>query len=213
MNDALKFLGTITEKFDVMKRLCFASLGVCAAVCLGGAWFFTSRLGQIERESASRIYLLDEGSVIQAFKAENGAQRDLEVVNHVTRFHELLLNVSPNTETIESNNEAAYALADKCAYNFVQSLKEQQFYTHIIAGNSVQQIHVDSVKINVADYPYRARAYVTRYYIRPASVTKYAVETSCVLTEVPRSMSNPHGLLVSRFVLLKNTEIETRNRK
>lgn len=208
-NDAIVFLDNIHTSFRKMRFLTI--LAISAAVVVAVAVSLRA-FSFAEESKGDKIYVLDDGSVLSAYRVDNMAQRDLEAINHVTRFHELFFNVAPNTETRRRNLSSALSLADESAYSLYNDLNEQQFFSRLLHNNATQQVNVDSVKVDMSVYPYRVRAYSSRYYIRTSSVTKYALQTSCVLSEVPRSESNPHGLLIQKFVIVSDKELETRER-
>lgn len=208
-NNAIVFLNDIQASFKKMKVITIAACVACAAVAVGSVAVALS-FSEAQRD---QVYVLDDGSVLMAQRTENMAQRDLEAVAHLTRFHELFYNVAPNTETIKSNIDAAIAMGDESVYKNYNNLKERQFFSTLIQINAIQQVVVDSVKVDMNSKPYRATTYLTRYYVRPSNVTKYSMITTCTLSEVPRSRTNPHGLFIGNFVLRTNDEIETRKRK
>ena len=208
-NDAIRFTADIQSSFKRMKvitvsAVIFFALSVVGVVALSFKYS--------AEQKGDRIYVLDEGSVLAAKRADNAAQKDLEVKDHLRRFHELFFNVSPNTETINRNISDALNLTDDSAYNYFSDLKAHQFYTRLIQNGAVQNAYVDSVKMDIMSYPYLAKVYMSRYYIRESSVTKYAMVTSCQLVEVPRSELNPHGLQIQKFNVDSETEIGTRRR-
>lgn len=207
-NDSIRYLNNIKTSFQKMKAVTVAAVVACVAVCLGSL-FMAYRYAE---KSKDNIYVLDDGSVLRAIKRNNLAQRDLEAKDHLTRFHELFFNVAPNTETINKNTAKALALADRSAYDYFNDLKEKQFYMRLIQNNASQQVTVDSVKVDMRSVPYRAAVYLTRYYVRQTSVTKYQMTTTCNLAEAPRSETNPHGLTIERFMVASDVEVGTRNR-
>lgn len=195
MNDSLTTLENIQSGFKKMKIVTvgvlvaatvISAVSVCASI-----WFALSQRNQ--------VYILDEGSVLSAFRSDNGAQRDLEVGDHLTRFLQLFFNVAPNSTTIESNIEKALNLADGSAYEYYKDLKEKQYYSRLITIGASQSIEVDSVVVDVFSYPYRAEAYGNLYTIRETNMSKTPFVSNCILTESQRTRNNVHGLLIERF--------------
>lgn len=208
-NSAILFLDNIASSVKKSKIAAVLAVVVCSVSILGAlafAYFFT--LSQKEQ-----VYVLDQGAVLSAFKADNGVQKDLEIVNHVTRFHELFFNLSPNLEMINTNVRKALELADKSAYDFWTDLQEKQYYQRLIGINAVQQIRVDSVKFDIQNYPYRARTYASLFVLRESNITQYSYQTYCELVDTERSLNNPHGLLIQKFREEKNERVGTRKRK
>ena len=166
-----------------------------------------------DERNNQKIYLVDQGSAIAAVRASNGVQRDLEVINHVTRFHELMYSMAPDAQSIENNHELFSHLADNSAERYYQDLAEQNFFKRLVQTNSMENIVVDSVKVNVRVYPYRAVTYGRLYMVRESSITVFNIQTSCQLTETTRTQYNPNGLMIERFNVDVNERIETRARR
>jgi conjugative transposon TraK protein len=91
------------------------------------------------------------------------------------------------------------------------NLKEAGFYTNIISGNISQRIKVDSVQVDVGQYPYYFRCYATQNIIRTTSTVSRSLLTEGYLRNVSRSDNNPHGFLVERWTTLDNQDIKTVN--
>jgi hypothetical protein len=45
-----------------------------------------------------------------------------------------------------------------------------------------------------------------------SNITAYQFESSCRLVDVERSQTNPHGLMIERFVVTRNDNLGTRKR-
>lgn len=207
-NDAIKFLSDINTTQKTLKTVALVAVAAAAFTCIVAVAIATARV----RQAAGTVYVLNEGAAMEANRADNKAQRDLEVINHVTRFHELFFNIAPNLTMINQNTARALELADESAYKYFNDLKEQRYYSTLININATQQIYVDSVKVDVAHYPYRAVTFASLYVVRETTATQYAIKTSCELTNVVRTPKNPNGLMMHKFYATKPELIETRNR-
>lgn len=209
MNDGIRILSDYQSWSRFSRRLIITGVIAIAAALTG---VFAIYMRDVRR-NAERIYILDEGSVLSAARAENGVQKDLEVISHSTRFHELFFNMAPNINTINQNVDRALELADASAYDYYSDLKEQQYFTRLIQANATQQMVVDSVRVDVTSYPYRARTYASVFLIRESTITRYDFVSQCSLKDVTRTMSNPHGLMIEKFHVEKYDILETRARK
>ena len=207
-NDAIKFLNDMRSTQKGLRSVAFVSLGVCALVCVM-AVFIAFRYVE---QSRSEIFVLDQGAALEAQRAKNGEQKDLEVIDHVTRFHELFFNIAPNVSAINQNISRAMELADESAYKYFSDLKEQKYFATLININATQQIVVDSVLVAVNRYPYRARCLSSLYVMRESNITRYSLQSDCELVEVARTRKNPHGLMIRKFYAGKPEFVETRNR-
>lgn len=208
-NSAIRFLDNVAANMKKARLVTLMGVILCGvAICGAFAFAYMFTLSQKEQ-----IYVLDQGAVLSAFKADNGVQKDLEVIDHMTRFHELFFNLSPNLEMINTNTSRALELADKSAYNFKRDLEEKQYYQNLIGINAIQQIRVDSVKFDIQNYPYRARTYASLFIMRESNISQYSYRTYCELVDVERSLNNPHGLLIQKFREESNELVGTRRRK
>ncbi len=208
-NSAIGFVDGIQQNVRRNKITTIAvSVIAIVTVVASLAYTYVYTLSQKEQ-----IYVLDQGAVLSAFKADNGVQKDLEIVNHMERFHELLFNLSPNIDMINANARKAMELADGSAYDFFRDLQEKQYYSRLVNINAVQQIQVDSVKYDLSVYPYEVRTFSSLYIMRESSISKYDYRTACSVIDVERSMTNPHGLLIQKFREVSNELVETRRRK
>ena len=164
------------------------------------------------REQRRQIYVIDKGQSILALQSDGSATRDLEAMDHVTRFHELFFNMAPNAVTIQQNVDRALNLSDRSVYDYWSELSEQVFYQRLVQANITQQMVVDSVVVDLSGYPYEARSYAHQYMIRESNITAYEFESSCRLIDTERSPVNPHGLMIERFTVVRNESLGTRKR-
>ena len=116
--------------------------------------------------------------------------------NAEARFHELLLNMAPNSATIQQNVDRALNLSDRSVYDYWSDLSEQGFYQRLVQANITQQMVVDSVVVDLSGYPYEARCYAHQYMIRESNITAYEFESSCRRIDTERPPVNPHGMMI-----------------
>ena len=209
MEKIIKEMVTMKSSSANMARLSVAAVAVSGLVALGCMVFALRFIGS----EMSNIYVLDRGNAMSATMASDDSfQRSLEVEDHVTRFHELMLNLSPSSEAIKSNIDRALLMSDRSAYNYWSDLSEQGFYQRLVSANISQQFSVDSLVTDMGVYPYRTRTYGKMYLLRESNITAYDVCTSCSVVDVGRSKGNPHGLMIEQFKIESNEKIGTRKR-
>lgn len=165
---------------------------------------------QLQRE---KIYVLDQGkSLILALQEDVIASRDIEVKDHVARFHELFFNIAPSAQNITYNINRALRLSDKSAYDYYCNMAESGYYNQIIQGSISQNIHIDSLAVDISNTPYTVTTYAKMYTLRSTSITESTLVTSCELIDVSRSDDNPHGLLIEKFRVIENRQLSTKQR-
>ena len=210
MENIIRYFDNIETGFRKMK---FVTLAViCASVAVSVAAILLSL--SFAESSRDRIFVVDRsGGAVMASAAASGAEKELEVKDHLVRFHELMFNLAPSEESIRRNIDRALVMSDRSAYDYWSDMSERGFYQRIISANISQQIVVDSVRTNTAAYPYDAVTYGKLYLIRESNITAYQFESTCRLVDVERSQNNPHGLMIEKFVVRRNENIGTKRRK
>jgi conjugative transposon TraK protein len=191
-----------------MKFVTVLSL-VCAAVIAVGS---VAATGWFLEKSNGTIYVVDKGSAVMATRSQEDCHRELEARDHVTRFHELMFNLSPNAESIQRNLDRALVMSDKSAYDYWMDLSERGFYQRVVSANISQEFVADSIKVDMLSYPHSVTTYGKLYMLRESNITAYQFESSCRLVDVERSQTNPHGLMIERFVVTRNDNLGTRKR-
>ena len=157
-----------------------------------------------------KIYVLDQGkSLLLALQTDAIMNKELEIKDHVSRFHELMFTLSPQKQSIQENLDRAFNLSDRSAYEYSQDLAEKGYYSRLISANISQQMIVDSVKFEDNSYPYKIRTYARQYVIRESSMSEYSFVSTCQITNIGRSDVNPHGLLIEKFNVIENNLIES----
>ena len=209
MNDIIRFQKSIEASFRRTKFLTGMTILLCSIVAVVSVFASYS----FAREQKAQIYVLDKGQSFLALQSDGMATKDLEIIDHVTRFHELFFNMAPNANAIIQNVNRALVLSDKSVYDYYSDLSEQGFYTRLVQANITQQMVVDSVTVDINTYPYTARCYAHQYMIRESNITTYEFESTCQLMEISRSKDNPHGLMIEKFVVVRNESLGTKKRK
>ena len=208
MENLINHFNNIDTSFRKMKFITILTVCASAAVALGSVFLASMSI----EAGRGQIYVLDKGSAILAQRSGEDTYRDLEAEDHVTRFHELMFNITPNSESIRRNLDRALVMSDKSAYDYYMDMSDRGFYPRVVSANISQEIKVDSVKVDMSSYPYETRTFGKLYLLRESNITAYDFESSCRLVDVDRSPSNPHGLLVEKFTVVRNDKIGTRKR-
>ena len=208
MDKIIKHFETIETSFRKMRLITVASIASGVAVALGAVYI----AGRQMVSNNDNIYVIDRGSAVMAARSGEDAYRDLEVRDHIERFHELMFNLSPNSESIRRTLDRALTMSDRSAYEYWSDLSERGFYSRIVSANISQEIVIDSVTVDMSSYPYQAKTYAKLFMLRESNITAYDFESSCRLVDVQRSQSNPHGLMIEKFRVSRNENLGTRYR-
>lgn len=209
MNKIQLLTKDIEKSFKGLNRLTF--------LCVGLSFIFSLIVGlaalNYAEKQREKIYVLDQGkSLLLALQTDAVMSKELEIKDHVSRFHELMFTLSPQKKTIQENLDRAFNLADKSAYEYSQDLAEKGYYSRLVSANISQQMIVDSVVFQGNGYPYQVKTFARQYVIRESTMSEYAFVSSCQVLNASRSDVNPHGLIIEKFVVLENNLVETRKR-
>lgn len=195
----------------------FKKLSSLTLVSVAGSLLFALVVGvyalTFAEKQRQKIYVLDQGkSLLLALQTDAVMSKDVEIRDHVTRFHELMFTLSPQKQTIQENLDRAFNLADRSAWEYTQDLAEKGYYSRLISANISQQMIVDSVRIVGNGYPWQVETFARQFVVRESTVSQYSFVSTCQVLEGRRSDVNPHGLLIEKFKVVANDLVETRKR-
>lgn len=202
-------LRNIDRAFQHVKKLSvvviLASLGTCC--------FAVAKSFQMVSRAEGRIYVIAGGKALEAFAAERQENIPVEARDHVKMFHHYFFSLDPDERVIESNISQALYLADGSARGEYEDLKEKRFYAGVISGNISQQVVMDSVVVDMDQYPYYFKYYGRQRMVRPTVVVTRSLVTEGFLRTVARSDHNPHGFLIERWRVLENRDLKSSARR
>lgn len=181
----------------------------CVVICC----FTLYKSYSLVAEMHSKIYILANGKALEAYASERKDNIPVEARDHVKVFHRLFFTLDPDDKAIQTTITKALYLADGSAKRVYDDLKENGYYAGLISGNVNQTISVDSVAIDINEYPYRFRCYATQNIVRPTSITTRSLITEGSLRNVSRSDNNSHGFLIERWNIIENSDLKTVNRR
>jgi len=163
-------------------------------------------------EAKQKIYILANGKILEAFAADRKDNIPVEARDHIKIFHQYFFTLDPDDKVIQSNLTKALYLADASAKRAYDNLKENGYYANVISGNISQHINIDSIQIDLNQYPFYFRCFGTEKIIRPTSTVTRDLITEGYLRNVSRSDNNPHGFLIERWNTIENKDIKIENR-
>lgn len=188
----------------------FSLLLITACVFLSAFVMYNSY--KLAAQTGEKIYILANGKALEAYSADRKDNIPVEARDHVRMFHHYFFTLDPDEKVIQSNITKAFYLADGSAKKQYDNLKENSYYSNIMAGNISQEIDVDSVVVDINRYPFYFRCQGTQKIIRPSTIVSRNLITEGYLRNVSRSDNNPHGFLIEKWTTLENKDIKTENR-
>ncbi|MEO6547908.1 MAG: conjugative transposon protein TraK [Ferruginibacter sp.] len=188
----------------------FTVIIICGCLILCGFVMYKSY--QLAAITQSKVYVLASGKALEAMAAERKDNIPVEAKDHVAMFHHYFFTLDPDEKVIQSNITKALYLADGSAKQQYENLRENGYYSNIIAGNISQQIIIDSVVVNINSNPYYFRCYATQQIIRATSIVSRNLITEGYLRNISRSDNNSHGFLIERWNTIENRDLKTMSR-
>lgn len=198
----------IESSFRLIRLTCV----VLILGCFGFAGFAFYQAGQEMRRASDRVYLLSAGKVMEAMASDRRENIPVEARDHVRTFHWLFFTLDPDERVIGDNLGRALYLADGSARRVYETLKESGFYAGVISANISERITVDSIRVDMAGYPFYFRLYGSETITRTTSIVTRELVTEGYLRQVSRSDNNPHGFLIERWAILSNRDLKTEGR-
>ncbi|MCW3110566.1 MAG: conjugative transposon protein TraK, partial [Segetibacter sp.] len=188
----------------------FTLIVIIGSIILSGFALYKSY--QLVANMQSKVYILANGKALEAYASDRKDNIAVEAKDHVKAFHQYFFTLDPDEKVIQTNIAKALYLADASAKREYDNLKENGYFSNIISGNISQQITIDSVQVDINQYPYYFRCYATQNIIRTTSIVSRSLLTEGYLRNVSRSDNNSHGFLIERWTTIDNRDIKTENR-
>lgn len=189
----------------------FSMLVIVGCIVIG--CFSVYKSFRLVSEMQSKIYILANGKALEAYASDRKDNIPVEARDHVKTFHKYFFTLDPDDKVIKDNVTKALYLSDDSTKRVYDDLKENGYYAGIISGNISQTIAVDSIAIDINEYPYHFRCYAVQNIVRATSIVHRSLITEGSLRNVSRSDNNPHGFLIERWNTIENRDLSTENRK
>ncbi len=190
----------------------FQHIRLFTAVVVAGSLLFSGTVASLSYRAVAkaqeRIYILASGKALEAIAADRKENLPVEARDHIRSFHQYFFTLDPDEKVIDANLNRALYLADASALRLYDNLKENGYYSGIISGNISQEVHVDSITLDMHSYPFYFRCYATEKIIRPTSLVTRNLLTEGWLRNTSRSDNNPHGFIIERWHIENNADLK-----
>lgn len=205
-----KSLRNLETSYRNIRILSFVAVIGFTVVALGSLFFAYT----VKTDSESRIYVVEQGkSLIAALRNDVRENRPVEGRDHIRRFHELFFTLDPDSKSIEEHIKEAIPYADESVSRLYLDTKEKGYYSDLIQASASQEVQVDSIQLDLNQYPYAFKTFARQQIVRLTNITVRRLITTGYLRNVSRSDINPHGFLIEKFAVVDNTDIEERLRQ
>lgn len=158
------------------------------------------------KESQEKVYVLMNNTLVSGKRTGFEKIKKLEFKSHIDNFHQLFFTITPDQEYIEHNIRKALYLIDESGIQEYKNLKEKGFYTQVLSASAVITLLTDSIYI---DYDNNKFTFYGKQKIdKTTSSTVRSLITEGAIKSVPRSVNNPHGLLISSWRTTENKNLQ-----
>lgn len=181
-------------------------------VCLTLSAFVIVKSYNFVEQAQARIYILANGKALEAFAAGRKENIPAEARDHIATFHYYFFTLSPDDKAIQANIKRALYLADASAKKQYDNLRENGYYANVISGNISQTVVIDSIDVDINQYPFTFRCKARQIITRSTSVVTRSLITEGSLRNVERSDNNSHGFLIEHWNTIENKDIKIENR-
>ena len=180
--------------------------------CVVCSVFIVFKSHQLVERSNQRIFILANGKALEAYSAERKDNIPVEAKDHIKMFHYYFFTLDPDDKVIQLNLSKALYHADASAKQQYDNLKENGYYSNLIAGNVSQEIEEDTIYLNTNQYPFYFRYTGYQKITRLSTIVTRNIVTEGYLRNVSRSDNNPHGFLLEKWRILENKDIKIEKR-
>jgi conjugative transposon TraK protein len=201
----LNQLRNIDTAFQHIKRFSYLLLFVnLFTVC-----FCIWRSYEAVDKAQNKVLLLYNGKVLDAAVSDKRHSLPIELRDHIKVFHEDFFNLMPDDQQIAQTIGNALYLADSRAKKVYNDLRADGYFNSLVSGNISQQVHVDSMHLDLEQYPYPFTCYATETLKRGNStVTRKLVTQGKVMKLDQATERNPHALLILDWQVLDNGNLK-----
>jgi len=167
---------------------------------------------QMVDRAQNRVHILYNGKVLEALAADRKTNLPVELRDHIKTFHEDFFTLVPDEKQIQANINKGLYLADGSAKTVYDNLQEAGYFNNLISANINQQIQVDSIRLDMNNYPYGFTCYATEKLIRATStVTRRLITQGKVSDLKIETDNNPHGFLIQGWQILQNNDEQVKS--
>jgi len=202
---------TLIDSIEKKIRLALivSAMSFLTAIILISISFHHTR--SVLAEERKQIYVLDNNIPLVATKTNVLDNREAEYRAHIATFHNYFFSLPPDNDYIEQQMNRAMYLVDASGVGQYNTLKEQGYFTNLISSSSVVTCTLDSLSLDMN----------TRHWVfygkqkieRPSMVTIRSLVTEGYLQDIPRTINNSHGVLITHWRSIENRDLLSQEKK
>lgn len=166
---------------------------------------------RVIEKAGNRIYILYNGKVLEAVASDKKSNIPVELRDHIKTFHQLFFNLNPDDKAIRATVGRALYLSDESAKKQYDNLRESGYYNNLISANIAKEVQLDSINLNIEEYPYQFTYYGTEKLVRSSStVFRKLVTQGYVYDLKEQTDENPHGFIIRNWEILENQDLPSK---
>ena len=184
--------------------LCFVTM----IVVIGLSLSYASNMIAKDRK---QIYVLSGSIPLTATQTSIENNREAEYIASVDLFHNYFFCLPPDNNFIELQLNKAMYLVDASGIAQYNTLKEHGYFSTLISSSSVVTLTKDSIVMNPEN---KTWIYYGKEKIeRPSNITIRSLITEGSLQDIPRTINNPHGVLITNWKTIENKDLANETKK
>lgn len=176
---------------------------LCSAIMV---IFTVIKATNMVEKAKKNIYILDGNIPLTAQQTSQDVNLDIEAKAHVNLFHHFFFTLPPDDEYIKYTLNKAMYLIDESGLKQKNGLQEKGFYASILSQSASFSIKTDSIIFNNRNMEFGF--YGTQRIERKSSILKRKLITKGKIRKVMRTINNPHGLIITDYKTLLNSDID-----
>lgn len=203
----MSLIKNIESKIKLSLVISIGSFATAIIICCISMYFAASMI----RKERSQIYVLDNNIPLVAIKTNILDNREAEYKASIATFHDFFFTMPPDDKYIQHQMDKAMYLIDATGIAQYNTLKEKGYYTNLVSTSSVVTCTMDSIELDLNTKKWR---YIGKQKIeRPSMITIRNLVTEGGLQDIPRTLNNPHGVLITNWKTLENKDIINETKK
>lgn len=192
----------LEKKMKLTKTIGILCLVLSIIIVISGFFFSYSLIS----DARKNIYILDNGVPVLVKQTDYTMNRELEYKSQVDLFHSMFFTIAPDDDYIKNQTKKALYLIDDSGQKEYMSLRESGFYNQIISSNSIVTVVKDSIVLN---YENKNFVFYGKEYInRKTQMIERILITQGRYHDIPRTDNNTHGVLLTDWRILDNSDIK-----
>lgn len=203
----MKQLLSIRQRENTYRNILFIVV-FCSFLFAGVIYYF----GHVQAiENKKNIYVLvNDKALVKAQASDITNSTDILTRGAVENIHKLIYEHVPDIGQVNNQLKSAVTSSDKYTANFIDALKQKQFYQIIISQNYFTLLHSDDIVVDYSVNPHKFHYKGTLKVFRQDQESERAIETEGYIQNTGRaSENNERGFIISKIKLLADREIKS----